>query len=133
MKLKVAKNKKIKKKKSLNTVFIVSLIKDFHFHKLHIGLVSLPSGRQHHYFDVKPKPSTVRALKQAIWALCLSQPKCLLSMKVEVMNVTIDVEEQVASIITDNCQLCWKILWEHFGFPSPVLSLTVLLDSCLLL
>lgn len=54
-------------------------------------------------------------------------------MRVEVMNVTIGVEEQVASIITDNCQLCWEILWEHFGFPSPVLPLTVLLVSCLLL
>lgn len=109
------------------------MIKDFLIHKLDIGLVSPPSGRQHHYFDVKPKPSTVRVLKQAIWAVCLSQPKRLLSMKVEVMNVTIGVEEQVASIITDNCQLCWEILWEHFGFPSPVLSLTILLVSCLLL
>lgn len=38
------------------------------------------------------------------------------------MNVTIGVEEQVASVITDNSQLCWEILWEHFGVPSPSLS-----------
>lgn len=120
MKLKVAK-----KKKCLYAVFIVvsfSLIKDFLFHKLDIGLFSPPSGHRNHYFDVKPKPSTLRALKLAIWALCLSQPKSLLSMKVEVMNVTISTEEQVASVITDNCQLCWEILWEHFGVPSPSLS-----------
>lgn len=60
----------------------------------------------------------MRALQLAICALCLSPPKCLLSMKVEVMNVTITVEEQVAAIITDNCQLCWEILWGHFGVPS---------------
>lgn len=42
-------------------------------------------------------------------------------MKVEVMNVTITVEEQVAAIITDNCQLCWEILWGHFGVPSSFL------------
>lgn len=38
------------------------------------------------------------------------------------MNVTIGAEEQVASVITDNSQLCWEILWEHFGVPSPLLS-----------
>lgn len=42
-------------------------------------------------------------------------------MKVEVMNVTITVEEQVAAIITDNCQLCWEIPWGHFGIPSSFL------------
>lgn len=49
-----------------------------------------------------PKPSTVQASKLAIWAPCCSRRNCLLSMKVEVMNVTICAEEQVAFIITDN-------------------------------
>lgn len=84
----------------LSFLFLWSKLSSFLF------LVLPPSGRQHHYFDVKPRTSTVPPLKLAIWALCLSQPKCLLSMKLEVMNVTISVEEQVASIITDNCQLC---------------------------
>lgn len=55
MKLKVAKKKKIREK-NVYAVFIVasfSLIKDFIFHKLDIGLVPPPSGWQHHYFDVK--------------------------------------------------------------------------------
>lgn len=34
-------------------------------------------------------------------------------MQVEVVNV----EEQVAPVITDNCQLCRGILREHFGTP----------------
>lgn len=42
-------------------------------------------------------------------------------MKAEVMNVTISAEEQVASVITDNCQLCREILWERFCVPSPSL------------
>lgn len=110
--------------KTLIAVFIVfssPLIKNFLFHKLDFGFISPPSGLQHHCFYVKPKQSTVRALQLAICALCFSQPKCLLSIKVEVMNVTITVEEQVAAVITDNCQLCREILWEHFGVVSPSL------------
>lgn len=83
--------------------------------KVDIGFVSSPSVHRHHYCYVKPKQSTARGLKPAICALCLSQPKCLLLMKVEVVNV----EEQVAPVITDNCQLCWGILREHFGIPPP--------------
>lgn len=35
------------------------------------------------------------------------------------MNVTVVAEKQVATMIRDDCQLCLKILREHFSTRSP--------------